>query len=330
MIYVWIIENKLAQGPFPSYSLLSDYAKVFDAFVVLVMPHEIPGGSDYYYLELLNSCGLEVYYAPTPDLHPVDLLVLHDISLFIDYIVNKKVGKVFVHCMGGIGRSGTVTTAYLIYSGKSLYDSISIVRSKVPGAVEVFGQWKILEDYYALHRNTNKTILNFIPKFYKTYLNKNNLKHLSKVIQLSIELAEALDINLQYDDLVLTTSLYGVLQENENKIEIFEKNLGISIDENIIQNANVLSKKIHLDDIDLNKLDDHVLLMYLSKILDYYHDQRVVVTDHSIVGDEIVVTLYCDYSCSKIIETSYPIIREFEKRIGKRVSLIEQSYLESI
>ncbi len=329
MIYVWIIENKLAQGPFPSYSLLNKYAEVFDAFVVLLMPHEIPGGPSYY-LDLLNSYGLEVYYAPTPDLHPVDLLVLHDISMFIDNIVNRRGGKVFVHCMGGIGRSGTVTAAYLIYSGKSFLDAINIIRSKVVGAVEVFGQWKILEDYYTLYRNTSRTILDSIMRFHRAFLDENSLKHVSKIIQLSIELAEALGISIQYDDLVLTSFLAEVVRENKNKISLFEKHLGKPIDEKIVGNAIMFLEKISSDSIKLNSLEDHVLLIYLSRILDYYRDQRVVVTDHSIIGDKIVATLYCDYDCSKLIEMSEPIIRVFKKRKGIKISLVEQSYLESI
>jgi len=329
LIYVWIIDNKLAQGPFPSYSLINDYAKIFDAFVVLVMPHEIPGGPDYY-LELLSSYGLEVYYAPTPDLHPVELLVLHDISLFIDNILNKRGGKVFVHCMGGIGRSGTVTAAYLIYSGKSLLDAINTIRSKVVGAVEVFGQWRILEDYYTLCKNASKSILDTIMKYHRAFMDESSLKHVSKIIQLSIELAEALDISIQYDNLILTSFFYETLRENKNKIGLFEKYLGKPINEKIVDDATVLLENVSSGSIKLNELDDHVLLMYLSVILDYYRDQRVVVTDHSILGDKLVITLYCDYDCSKLIEMSEPIIRVFEKRKGIKVSLIGQSYLESI
>ncbi len=329
MIYVWIIENKLAQGPFPSYSLINDYARVFDAFVILVMPHEIPGGPNYY-LELLSRYGLEVYYAPTPDLHPVELLVLHDISLFIDNILNKRGGKVFVHCMGGIGRSGTVTAAYLIYSGKSLFDAINTVRSKVVGAVEVFGQWRILEDYYILYRNVSKSMLDTIVKSHRAFIEENSLKHVSKIIQLSIELAEALDISIQLDDLVLTSFLYEILRENKNKISLFEKYLSKPINEKIVDDAIMLLEKISSGSIKLDELEDQVLLMYLSRILDYYRDQRVVVTDHSIMGDKIVITLYCDYDCSKLIEMSAPIVREFEKRKGIRITLVGQSYMESI
>ncbi|GEM_PF-638340 len=329
MIYVWIIENKLAQGPFPSYSLINDYARIFDAFVVLVMPHEIPGGLNYY-LELLSSYGLEVYYAPTPDLHPVELLVLHDISLFIDNIINNRGGKVFVHCMGGIGRSGTVTAAYLIYSGKSFLDAINTVRSKVVGAVEVFGQWRILEDYYILYRNVSKSMLDTIVKFHRAFTEENSLKHVSKIIQLSIELAGTLNTSIQYDNLILISFLYEILRENKNKINLFKEYLGKPINKKIVDDATVLLENVSSGSIKFDELEDQVLLMYLSVILDYYRDQRVVVTDHSIMGDKIVITLYCDYDCSKLIEMSEPIIREFEKRKGIRITLVGQSYMESI
>ncbi len=328
MIYVWIIEDKLAQGPFPNYSMLSDYSKLFNAFVVLVMPHEIPGGPEYY-LGLLNSYGLEVYYAPTPDFHPVDLLVLHDISLFIDNVLERS-GKVYVHCLGGIGRSGTVTSAYLIYLGKSLFDAVNTVRSKVAGAVEVFGQWKILEDYYALYNNVDKSILNTLLKLYKNLVGETGLRHVSKIIQLSIELAEALGIDIEFSDLVITSFLYGIMYEDKNIVRLVKEYLGKKISEKTIDNAKMLLENVLVDNTRLSYLSEQALLLYLARILDYYRDQRVVVTDYSSVGDKILITLYCDYDCSKLIEITRPIMGEFEKRKGRRISLVEQSYLESI
>jgi ADP-ribosyl-[dinitrogen reductase] hydrolase len=52
-------------------------------------------------------------------------------------------GKVFVHCMAGLGRSGTVVARLLIDRGISVDQAIQAARTARPGAVEAKAQ----EDY---------------------------------------------------------------------------------------------------------------------------------------------------------------------------------------
>lgn len=68
-------------------------------------------------------------------------------------------GKVFVHCRGGLGRTGTLAVRLLIEEGLSLEDALQEVREVRPGAVETLEQ----EDYLRnlpdlLAHNTHRAV----------------------------------------------------------------------------------------------------------------------------------------------------------------------------
>jgi protein-tyrosine phosphatase len=55
--------------------------------------------------------------------------------------------KILIHCLGGSGRSGTVTVAYLMYAhGLSLREALAKVRSLKPSAVETEEQMEVLKE----------------------------------------------------------------------------------------------------------------------------------------------------------------------------------------
>jgi protein-tyrosine phosphatase len=53
---------------------------------------------------------------------------------------------VAVHCVAGIGRTGTMLAGHLITAGMNADDAIARVRSLRPGAVETFAQMRFLHD----------------------------------------------------------------------------------------------------------------------------------------------------------------------------------------
>jgi len=58
--------------------------------------------------------------------------------------------KVLVHCLGGLGRTGTMAAAYWIARGLGAADAIARVRAARPGAIESPEQRKILEEFAKL------------------------------------------------------------------------------------------------------------------------------------------------------------------------------------
>lgn len=135
------IDERVAFSRMPTERELEGVAKDFDAVVVLVEEHELP-----YPLEEWEKRGLEVLHSPIPDFTAPSVEQLLEIFRWIEERVREG-KKVLIHCMGGLGRSGTVATAWLMYSkGFSLREALMEVRKKRPGAVETMEQVEVLKE----------------------------------------------------------------------------------------------------------------------------------------------------------------------------------------
>lgn len=64
---------------------------------------------------------------------------LHEIIQFIEE-QNAQSKPVVVHCAEGMGRTGTVLAAYMVYNGLTADDAISKVREKRPGSIQNLDQ----------------------------------------------------------------------------------------------------------------------------------------------------------------------------------------------
>jgi protein-tyrosine phosphatase len=97
------------------------------------------GNSDYYF-SLLKERGFEVLHSPVPDGHPPEEGQFREIVNWLD----KGKGNL-IHCVGGIGRTGTVIAGYLmVKEGLSAQDAVEEVRKYRPGAVQTLNQFKFL------------------------------------------------------------------------------------------------------------------------------------------------------------------------------------------
>ncbi|NJF26023.1 dual specificity protein phosphatase family protein [Thermococcus sp. Bubb.Bath] len=135
------VDNNVAFSRMPTEKELDEVAEDFDAVVVLVGKYELP-----YSIDEWKKRGVEVLHSPIADFTAPSLEQLLKILLWIEKRVN--VGKkVLIHCMGGLGRSGTVAVAWLMYSkGLSLRKALMRVRSLRPGAVETWEQMGVLKE----------------------------------------------------------------------------------------------------------------------------------------------------------------------------------------
>lgn len=66
--------------------------------------------------------------------------------LFRSFITSGK--SIFIHCRGGLGRSGMIAARLLVELGISPSDAIRIVREARPGAIETSAQEKVIKDLY--------------------------------------------------------------------------------------------------------------------------------------------------------------------------------------
>ncbi|NJE04887.1 protein tyrosine phosphatase [Thermococcus sp. M36] len=142
------VDDNVAFSRMPTKSELDAVSETFDAIVVLVEEYEPP-----YPLEEWRKRGVEVLHSPIEDFTAPSVEQLLEILRWIEARVGEG-KKVLIHCLGGLGRSGTVATAWLMYSkGLPLREALRRIRSVRPGAVETYEQIEVLKELERLLRS---------------------------------------------------------------------------------------------------------------------------------------------------------------------------------
>jgi hypothetical protein len=91
------------------------------------------------------AAGLDVHWLPVADEEAPDLDTAHQAIEWLDStLVDNK--KVLVHCRFGIGRTGTMVTAWLLKKGYPLKDALQML-DHTPAEPNSRRQWAFLEAY---------------------------------------------------------------------------------------------------------------------------------------------------------------------------------------
>ncbi len=88
--------------------------------------------------ETLERCGLHSLHLPVEDMTAPTPEQIRRAVLYIDEHIEQ--GGVAVHCIAGIGRTGTVLAGYLVWRGSTPEEAIDEIRTSRPGSVETFDQ----------------------------------------------------------------------------------------------------------------------------------------------------------------------------------------------
>ena len=94
--------------------------------------------------EVVSRFGFEYLHAHISGAPTIDLL--DEIVRFID-LKNGESKAVLIHCGEGIGRTGTVLAAYLVYHGMAAEEAIKRVRQLRPGSIQNLEQENAVREY---------------------------------------------------------------------------------------------------------------------------------------------------------------------------------------
>jgi len=134
--FSWLIENKLAGSAIPTS--IDEVKWVIDQGVKSIVtireePLDDEWGKEVKYLHILsNDMGIPEF---------VDLVSA------VDFVHRRITNNepVMVHCLAGLGRTGTILACYLVkYQNMSADEAIQKVREERPGSIQSYPQEEII------------------------------------------------------------------------------------------------------------------------------------------------------------------------------------------
>ncbi len=100
----------------------------------------------------LDEFGFRYCHIPMADFSPP---TAEQIDEFVDSVEAARAEgqRVAVHCLAGLGRTGTMIACYLVHQGRTAREAIAEIRRLRPGSVETRVQEAAIEEFERRHRS---------------------------------------------------------------------------------------------------------------------------------------------------------------------------------
>ncbi|BCU68182.1 protein phosphatase [Sulfolobales archaeon HS-7] len=152
MMNLFWLNDRIAGSDVPANPNDLNYIKRkrIDRVVSLVTDEELEEvwGSVFNYRRELNKRGIELLRFPIADGGAPSVEQSLEI---VQYLEQGK--RTLIHCLGGMGRTGTVLAAYLIFKGINAQTAIERIRLIRPGAIQTVTQEYFLINLERIVRN---------------------------------------------------------------------------------------------------------------------------------------------------------------------------------
>ena len=101
----------------------------------------------------VHRFGFRYLHLPVQDMSAP---TIDDVKAFIDFAHDVRQGKVgtLVHCLAGMGRTGTMLACYLLHEGRNSLEAMDEVRRCRPGSIETAVQEALGRQYSDLLENS--------------------------------------------------------------------------------------------------------------------------------------------------------------------------------
>ena len=144
--FSWLVEHQLAALSYPESQ---------DAFTLLwkmgiralINLSEEPLPED-----ILTNVGILAEHIPVVDFTAPTLKQVENALAKIHFYLEKNM-PVAVHCIAGLGRTGTVLACYLVGEGISADEAITFMRRWRPGSIETLDQENVIYEYEQFSRS---------------------------------------------------------------------------------------------------------------------------------------------------------------------------------
>jgi atypical dual specificity phosphatase len=144
--FSWLVEHKLAALSYPeSEDAFALLWKMGIRVLINLSEKPLPG-------EILSKVGILTGHIPIVDFTAPTLQQVEQAVTMIHFCLDRNM-PVAVHCIAGLGRTGTILACYLVGEGVSANEAITIIRRWRPGSIETLDQEAAIHEYEQFHRS---------------------------------------------------------------------------------------------------------------------------------------------------------------------------------